>query len=154
MKKPKSPWCLSKHLHGSGLEADYCNWLLARKQAKEIKDYSLYPLVHLHVKGKTWRSWIIDFKVIENDGSISYHECKGFSRSDDRFRMKLGHFRLEYPKIKIYVNKLLITGKGWRRKKKASGKWTEAKIKQIQKKLRKGRERWRKESLKRSGAKF
>lgn len=109
-----SSFCLSKHYHPSRSEADYCNWLLWRKQQGQISDYKLYPKVELHVNGKLWRNWAIDFKVIEKDGGISYHESKGWSRSDDRFRMKLGHFRLEYPDIPIYVNRKLVTGKGWR----------------------------------------
>lgn len=109
--------CLSKHHHPSKSEAQYCNWLLARKQNGEIKDYSLYPTVHLHVGDKLWKRWAIDFEVIENDETISYHESKGWNRSDDSFRMKLGHFRLEYPEIPIYVNKERVTGKGWRRSK-------------------------------------
>lgn len=108
------PQCFLKHIHPSKSESAYCTWLLWRKQTGRIKDFSVYPSVELHVNGNLWRRWAIDFKVIENDGGISYHESKGWNRSDDRFRMKLGHFRLEYPNIPIYVNKIRVTSKGWR----------------------------------------
>lgn len=101
--------CLSGHFHPSTSEANYCNWLLARKQNKEIKDYRDKLSVKLHVNGKVWRNWAIDFAVEELDGEITYHESKGWNRSDDRFRMKLSHFMLEYPDRKIYVNKELMT---------------------------------------------
>lgn len=108
-------FCLSKHFHPSTSEAEYCNWLAARLQNKEIRAFRQYPSIELHVAGKLWRKWAVDFEVTELDGSISLHESKGWSRSDDRFRMKLGHFRLEYPDIPIYVNRERVTGKGWRR---------------------------------------
>lgn len=110
-------FCYSRHHHPSKSEAAYCNWLLARKQNREIKSYSLYPSIELHVNGKIWRKWHIDFMVVENDGGKSYHEVKGYNFSDDRFRMKLAAFRLEYPEIPIYVNKQRILSKGWRREK-------------------------------------
>lgn len=109
--------CLLKHSHPSRSEAGYCDWLLARKKNKEIQDFTLYPNVELHVSGKIWRKWAIDFLITENDGTVSYHESKGWNRSDDRFRMKLAHFRLEYPDIPIYVNKVRVTSDGWIRKK-------------------------------------
>lgn len=108
-------FCLSKHHHPSISEAQYCNWLLARKRSGEIKDYHCQANVDLHIGNKVWRSWAIDFKVLETNGTISYHESKGWCRSDDRFRMKLGAFRAEYPEIPLYVNKVRITSGGWRR---------------------------------------
>lgn len=110
--------CLAKHSHPSKSEAGYCNWLWGRVLNREIRSYSLYPSIELHVNGKVWRKWAIDFEIVENDGSVSYHESKGWSRSDDRFRMKLAHFRLEYPDTPIYVNKKRVTSKGWTNKYK------------------------------------
>jgi len=100
--------CLLKHPHPSKSEANYCNWLFARKQAGEIKDFNYICSIELHVAGKVWKKWAIDFSVEELGGEITYHESKGWNRSDDRFRMKLHHFLLEYPDKKIYVNKRLI----------------------------------------------
>jgi len=109
--------CNLGHYHPSRSEAGYCLWLQARVQNKEIKDFKYIHNIELHIAGKVWRKWAVDFKVIENDGSFSYHESKGWSRSDDRFRMKLSAFRLEYPDIPVFVNKKQVTSKGWRRER-------------------------------------
>ena len=108
-------FCLLKHFHPSYSEAEYCNWLLALKRGGEIKDFKLYPKVDLHINGKLWRSWAIDFLVIEKHGGNSYHEVKGHNLSDANFKLKLSAFRLEYPDIPIYVNKIRITSDGWKR---------------------------------------
>lgn len=109
MTTARSSFCFSKHHHPSKSEAEYCSWLLAMQQNKEIKSYRLYPSIELHVAGKLWRRWKIDFEVVELNGEISYHESKGWCRSDDRFRQKLAAFLLEYPNIKIYVNRKPVT---------------------------------------------
>lgn len=101
--------CYSGHEHPSKGEAQHCNWLLARLQNKEIKAFWYIAPVELHVAGKLWKKWAIDFGVEELDGEITYWEQKGFNRSDDVFRMKLRAFMLEYPERKIYVNKQLMT---------------------------------------------
>lgn len=106
----KRTWCLSKHHHPSKSEADYCNWLLARFQNGEIKSFSLYPSVPLRINGKPWKRWKIDFLVNEKDGTTSYHESKGWNRSDESFRLKRDAFLLVYPTMKLYVNKELYTG--------------------------------------------
>lgn len=106
----KRSFCLSKHHHPSKSEADYCNWLLARKQNREIKDYRVWPSVSLSFAGKFWKRWKIDFEVFENDGTLSYHESKGWNRSDDSFKLKRDAFLLCYPKIKLFINKELYTG--------------------------------------------
>lgn len=105
----KRSFCLSKHHHGSRSEADYCNWLLARKQNREIKGYELYPSVALTINGRPWKTWKIDFKVFEKDGTVSYHESKGWNRSDDVFKLKRDAFLLCCTE-KLYVNKVLYTG--------------------------------------------
>ena len=110
MKAGKS-FCLSRHFHPSKSEAEYCAWLFARKQNNEIIDYKLYPSINLPIKGKIWRKWKIDFQVMENDGTISYHESKGWNRSDDSFRMKRDAFLICWPNIKLYINKQLYLGK-------------------------------------------
>jgi len=101
--------CLLKHYHPSRLEAEYCSWLLARKKNKEIKDYKYIYSIPLMVNGKVFKTWKADFKVIENDNSISVHEAKGFNRSDDNFRLKLSLFFINYPATPVYVNKRRVT---------------------------------------------
>lgn len=100
--------CLLRHQHDSVLEADYCNWLLARKQNGEIKDFDAWYTVPLKINGKDWKKWTADFRVVENDNTISIHEAKGFNPSDDNFRMKLSVFFINYPEIPVYVNKRLV----------------------------------------------
>lgn len=98
-------FCLCKHFHGSKSEAAYCNWLFARKQAREIKDFKWHYSIRLHINGKFWKSWEVDFRVEENDGSYTYHESKGWNRSDDNFRLKLAAVMTEYPTWVFIVNK-------------------------------------------------
>lgn len=109
-------FCLSKHHHPSKHESDYCNWLFARKQNKEILDYKLYPSVPLNINGRPWKRWKIDFAVQEKDGTASYHEAKGWNRSDDAFKLKRDAFLICYPFLKLYVNKELYTGKPVRKR--------------------------------------
>ena len=117
--------CYANHFHPSRSEAAYCAWLLARVQGREIKAYSLYPSIPLHIGGRLWKFWKIDFKVTENDDSTSYHESKGWNRSDDNFRMKLSATMTEYPDMKIYVNKVRVqfTPKGRIVLKKRKVRW-------------------------------
>lgn len=116
MGAARRSFCLSKHHHPSRSEADYCNWLLARKQGGEIRDYKAYVSVPLMIKGKLWRRWKIDFLVQEKDGTESYHESKGWNRSDQCFKMKRDVFLICYPDHKLYINKELYTGKPERRR--------------------------------------
>lgn len=97
--------CLSKHHHESRMEAEYCHWLLARQQAGEIKSFDYIYSIPLKIDGKSWKVWKADFRVIENDNTISVHECKGFNPSDDNFRLKLSVFFVNYPDLPVFVNK-------------------------------------------------
>lgn len=109
ISKAKRTFCLSKHHHPSKSEAEYCNWLFARKQNREILDYKLYPSVPLTIAGKLWKFWKIDFQVFEKDGSVSFHESKGWNRSDDSFKLKRDAFLICNPNIKLFINKQLYT---------------------------------------------
>lgn len=104
-KQGVKSFCLSKHPHGSRDEAGYCDWLFWRKQVGQIRDFKWQFTIPLHIDGKYWKSWKIDFRVEELDGSYSYHESKGWNRSDDNFRLKLAAAMTEYPEWKFIVNK-------------------------------------------------
>lgn len=110
MTLAKSSKCLSGDFHQSKSEAEYCNWLLARKKNGEILDYSKQVSIPLIVNGKVWRFWKIDFVVTEKDGSLTYHESKGWNRSDDSFKLKRDLFLIIYPDRKLFVNKELWAG--------------------------------------------
>ena len=139
--KAKRSFCLSKHFHYSKDEAGYCNWLLARKQGGEIKDYKVFPSVPLMIAGKPWKRWQIDFMVDENDGTVSYHEAHKWGRGqavkDDYHKLKRDAFLLCYPRIKLYINKELYTGKPNRKRLK----WTMAEAKRRSERARKMRKK-------------
>lgn len=105
--KARRTQCLSKHYHPSISEASYCDWLFARKQNGEILDYRCQQSLALPLANGKSLAWCVDFKVEEKDGSVSWHESKGWNRSDDNFKMKLRMALLLYPGTKFYVNKLL-----------------------------------------------
>lgn len=105
--KARKTQCLSKHYHPSMSEASYCDWLFARKHNGEILGYQCQQSLALPLQNGKSISWCVDFKVEENDGSVSWHESKGWNRSDDNFKMKLRMALLLYPDTKFYVNKKL-----------------------------------------------
>lgn len=111
----KTSRCLSGHNHPSKSEADYCNRLLAKVQWGEIKSYRLYPSLKIFIDGKLWKIWKADFEVTENDGSLSIHESKGWNRSDDSFRLKLGAYLLQDNALPVFVNGERVTGAFGRR---------------------------------------
>lgn len=104
--------CLLKHSHPSHSEAVYCNWLLARVHNKEIKSFDYIFPINLYItsgkRKKVWKVWQCDFRVHENDGTISAHESKGWNRSDDNFRQKLNICMRNHPRLKVYVNRELV----------------------------------------------
>ena len=104
----RKSYCLLKHLHPSKSEAEYCMWLLARMQNKEIGDFHYIHTVQLSIDDKPWKTWAADFGVIENDGSLSVHESKGWNRSDDSFRLKLNICMRNHPDLPVYVNKVRV----------------------------------------------
>lgn len=81
-------------------EANYALYLDFLIKQKEIKkwEYEVDTFVFHKIKFGT-RSYKPDFKVINNDGSIAYHEVKGYM--DDRSKTKLKRMAKYYPEIKI-----------------------------------------------------
>lgn len=122
--------CLLKHNHASKSEADYCNWMLARKKAGEIPDFVYQFSIPLLIDGKSWKNWKADFAVPMVAGDrpkslvcygrsllmqtmivynvLEVHESKGWNRSDDSFRLKLNICMRNYPDLPIYVNKVRV----------------------------------------------
>jgi hypothetical protein len=96
-------FCLSRHSHGSKSEALDCDRLLSDKQNGRIRDYKVWPSIALHIDGKTWKRWKIDFLVFELDGSEPLFESKGWNKSDDNCLLKLSAYLTEYPERPIYV---------------------------------------------------
>jgi len=79
--------------------ADYLEWLVS---AGEIKDWQFEADTFWFEKIKRGvRSYLPDFKVFNNDGSIEYHEVKGWM--DDKSATKLKRMAKYYPEIKLVL---------------------------------------------------
>lgn len=59
-------------------EANYAEELDWRIKAGEVKEWIPQYKIDIRINGKHWRNYYIDFKVILSDGSIEYHEVKGY----------------------------------------------------------------------------
>ncbi len=114
--------CLSRHIHQSKAEANYCNRLLAMKQAGEIYDFKSQIPFELRVGGQLVCEHIVDFKVWKKCcnnpqerspydfhcvncgrpvGGFEVHEVKGFRTKDWEIKRKL--FRALYPDIPYII---------------------------------------------------
>jgi len=67
-------------------EANYCEELDWRLEAKEIASYQLQYKIDIRINDKHWRNYYIDFKVFYPNESIEYVEVKGFET--EVWRMK------------------------------------------------------------------
>lgn len=81
--------CISKHLHQSILEADYCNELYFLKKTNAIKDYKIQHKLELWVQGKKITNHYVDFLVIKNNGDWEFHEVKGYEQDVWKIKKKL-----------------------------------------------------------------
>lgn len=91
--------------------AYYLQWLLEKGQIKEW----LHEPVTFWFEGvkRGCVSYLPDFWVLENDGSESYHEVKGWM--DDRSKTKIKRMAKYHPKVKLIV----IDSKGYNALKKS-----------------------------------
>lgn len=86
-------------------EANYYLELKIAKRAKAIKDFSLQPEYELQPKykkrGKVVRAikYKADFLIIENDGTETIVDCKGFLTPVYKLKKKL--FEYKYPDLFI-----------------------------------------------------
>lgn len=79
--------------------ARYLNWLI---ELEQIKSWEYEPeAFQFDAIKKGNRSYIPDFKIINNDGSIEYHEVKGYM--DAASKTKLKRMAKYYPEIKIVL---------------------------------------------------
>jgi hypothetical protein len=79
--------------------AHYLQWLLENKQIKEW----LHEPVTFWFEGvkRGCVSYLPDFWILENDGSESYHEVKGWM--DDRSKTKIRRMAKYHPTVKLVV---------------------------------------------------
>lgn len=83
-------------------EVNYAHYLEWLKVNKQILDWEFEcDTFWFHAIKRGVRSYLPDFKVTENDGSICYHEVKGYM--DSRSKTKLKRMAKYYPNIKIKV---------------------------------------------------
>lgn len=79
--------------------ARYLNWLLS---IGEIQKWEYEPdTFEFHAIRKGTRFYIPDFKITENDGSVVYHEIKGWM--DDKSKTKLRRMGKYYPEIRLII---------------------------------------------------
>lgn len=79
-------------------EANYGRYLQALKESKQIKDWIYEPKTFIFKDGKTF---LPDFEVINYNGSIEYHEVKGWN--DERSKHHLQAMREDFPNEKLIV---------------------------------------------------
>lgn len=77
-----------------------------KKKKGEIKDFKVWPSVPLWRIKKIWK---VDFKVVEIDGTESYHEAKPWSQPGEDFKSKRDAFLICFPQIKLFINWRLWT---------------------------------------------
>ena len=86
----------------SSWEANYARYLNWLKEIGEIKDWEYEPETFwFHTIKRGTRSYTPDFRVTNPDGSIEYHEVKGWM--DQRSRTKLARMAKYYPEIPIVL---------------------------------------------------
>lgn len=91
-----------KFFSRSRWEANYALYLEHLKSKSYIADWSHEPETFWFEKIKRGvRSYLPDFKVTLSDGSIEYHEVKGFM--DDKSLTKIRRMKIYHPKIKLVL---------------------------------------------------
>jgi len=83
-------------------EANYALYLDFLVKHKKIKKWEYEPKTFWFKKIKRGvRSYMPDFKITNNDKSVSYHEVKGWM--DNKSKTKLNRMRIYYPNVKIVL---------------------------------------------------
>ncbi len=70
-------------------EAGYAANLDWRKKAGEIKEIVPQFKISLDVNGVHICNYYVDFKVVTKDGTVEFHEVKGFSTMEFQMKWKL-----------------------------------------------------------------
>lgn len=87
----------------NNLERAYSNYLEARRKAGEILRWDFEP-EKLRLADRTF--YTPDFRVIDSEGRIEFHETKGFMRDDAAVKIKVA--AEQHP----YVFKLVMQKRG------------------------------------------
>ncbi len=116
-ERPKASWKAAwREIGGkrcffrSAWEANYARYLQLLKAAGNISDW-LHEPETFWFKGikRGCVSYLPDFKVDRPDGSIEYHEVKGWM--DDRSKTKIARMAKYFPEVRLIV----VDGKAYRR---------------------------------------
>lgn len=93
--------------YASQFEAAYAAELDLRLKAKDIKAWRRQVRIPLEVNGFKICTYIIDFEIEHNDGSLELVETKGFETDVWRFKWRLTEAILskERPEVKLTVIK-------------------------------------------------
>lgn len=70
-------------------EAGYAQQLELRRKAHEIKEITPQYRIRLDVNGYHICNYIVDFRVVMADGSVEFHEFKGYATNLWRLKWKL-----------------------------------------------------------------
>lgn len=70
-------------------EARYAEELDWRIKAGEITEVTPQWKIELRVNGVLIANYFVDFKVVTKDGTVQYHEVKGFETIDWQMKWKL-----------------------------------------------------------------
>lgn len=101
-------------------EANYARYLEWLKQRGEILKWEHEPETFWFEGIKRGcMSYLPDFRVTEKDGSIAFHEVKGWM--DDRSKTKINRMRIYHPKVKLVV----IEKEGYKSIKNSVGRMIE-----------------------------
>lgn len=91
-----------KHFYRSRWEANYGRYLEFLKLHSKIKDWLHEPDIFWFEGVKRGSvSYLPDFKIINNDDSIEYHEVKGWM--DARSKTKISRMAKYHPSVKLIV---------------------------------------------------
>lgn len=83
-------------------EANYARYLQFLKESGQIADWSHEPETFWFTEiMRGCRSYLPDFRVSENNGSIVYHEVKGWM--DSRSKTKLKRMKKYYPDVELIL---------------------------------------------------
>lgn len=81
----------------------YLNWLISKKEI-DSWEYEADVFIFHNIQFGT-RSYTPDFKVFNNDGSVEYHEIKGYMTKKSATQLK--RMKKYYPEVKL----VLVDGK-------------------------------------------
>ena len=68
--------------------AEELDWLIKSGDILEVKPQAR---IDIKVNGIHWRNYACDFRVVTKDGTIQYHEVKGFATEEWKMKWDLLH---------------------------------------------------------------